>query len=109
MSTVSPEGSVEVQPGVVNSRRGETEALTCSSNGGPGNTFTWTRRPSAGSAVGNTSAINVTVGDASNGGMYECVVRNDAGNGSAITTINGKRNKLKYVYVKEILIATSGK
>ena len=69
--------------------RGNTEELVCTAQGGPGNTFTWTQQDDS-SVVSTEAAINVTVGNASVGGIYQCTVMNNAGNDTTQTTLNGR-------------------
>ena len=86
---MSPEGSVFASPNVSNSFLGDTQTFTCSTMGGPGNTFSWTRL-SDGVTVGNMSFLTVSVEGADVGGMYQCEVTNLAGSDSSIVTLNGE-------------------
>ena len=66
--------------------RGDSVTLQCTSMGGPGNTFRWFLNNFL--LLGETSPTlirqNVTVAD---GGMYNCIVSNTAGNNGASTSI----------------------
>ena len=88
MSVVSPASSVSVTP-PSNSERTNTEMLLCMAEGGPGNTFNWTKLEDPGFSE-TTANISVMVSDASDGGVYQCTVTNSAGSGMNQTTINGK-------------------
>ena len=66
---------------------GESLTLSCSNSGGPNNMFRWLKDGMFEGTTGNTLMINpVTAND---GGIYECVVNNTAGKGSANITIYG--------------------
>ena len=63
--------------------------LTCTVTGGPNNMFYWFKDDVY--LDGRTDAIlNITDVTADDGGLYECVVNNTAGNSSADITIYGK-------------------
>ena len=62
--------------------------LTCTASGGPNNMFYWFKGDMY--LDGSTDAIvNITDVTADDGGLYECVVNNTAGNSSADITIYG--------------------
>ena len=63
--------------------------LICTASGGPNNMFYWFKD---GVYIdGSTDGIlNITDVTADDGGLYECVVNNAAGNNSADITIYGK-------------------
>ena len=67
---------------------GDTLILTCTASGGPDNMFYWSKD---GDFLPSTDGI-LTIADitATDGGMYECVVNNTAGDGSSDITIYGR-------------------
>ena len=80
-----------------NSRFGDVVNLTCISQGGPGNQFSWT---ADGEAVANTSQFNQNISNALDGGLYQCRVENQAGFDTAEVTINGKVIELIISYIQ---------
>ena len=80
---VSPEDSVTVYPIDFVSLLNSNIALLCVV-GGDSNNYQWEKN---GRIVGNDSMLNVLNIDASSGGDYTCRVSNNAGNGSASTTL----------------------
>ena len=86
--TVSPEGSIEATPGVFNAERNMTVNFTCTALGGPGNNFTWFRI-SDGAVVASEPVFQIAVEDAFVGSDYQCLVENEAGNDTAVVTLNG--------------------
>jgi len=85
---VSPEGSVNATPQVINTERNTTVEFNCSALGGPGNNFTWIRM-SDGAVVTSGSLLQIAVEDAFDGSDYQCLVVNEAGNDTAVITLNG--------------------
>ena len=85
---VSPEGSIEATPQVINAERNTVVNFTCSALGGPGNNFTWFNT-SDGAAVASEPVLQIAVGDAFVGSDYQCLVENDAGNDTTDVTLNG--------------------
>ena len=85
---MSPEGSVEAAPRTFNGVEGKVAEFTCSAEGGPNNAFTWTRT-FGDVTVATDSMLTVNIMSAMDGGDYECLVENAAGNGSAVVTLNG--------------------
>ena len=96
---VSPEGGVQIisigQPDV-----NTTVLLLCISQGGPGNTFTWSTAPDEESEFTETFGPNVMInGDEliitnvrfSVGRAYKCDVSNAAGSGSTVITLAGRK------------------
>ena len=83
-------GSATVMPqDMAISRFGDVVELTCSAQGGPGNQFSWT---ADGEAVANTPQFNQNINNASDGGLYQCRVENQAGFDTAEVIINGNFN-----------------
>ena len=67
---------------------GDILTLNCTSGGGHGNMFQWYKDDII--LEGNTNnVLNITDITADDGGIYECVVNNTAGNNSADITIYG--------------------
>ena len=85
--TVSPEDGVTVSPTSSRSMVGEIVELTCATEGGPGNSFSWTS-PN-GSDLGDNTTITVEVTDVFAGGQYTCEVENEAGVETASSVIYG--------------------
>ena len=87
-TTVSPEGSIQAVPSIINGNQSDNATFICSALGGPSNTFHWTK---AGEDV-VISGYKLSIVDiaASDGGMYVCVVENPAGNDSITVSLNGK-------------------
>ena len=98
MHTVSPEGSVEAAPRTFNGDEEMVAEFTCSAEGGPNNTFTWTRT-FGDATVATDSVLTVNIASAMDGSDYECLVENAAGNGSAVVTLNGMCSVCTYVHV----------
>ena len=73
---------------MINSERGRIETLTCTAQGGPQNSFIWTKENDTSFSL-MMAEISVSVADVSNGGVYACSVMNAAGIDSSQTTING--------------------
>ena len=89
--TVSPEGTVQSSPDIINGFPGGNASFNCSSNGGPGNNFQWLRLRD-GIIVGNESWLTLTDLDAFDGGQYQCFVENRAGNDTTTVTLNSKNS-----------------
>ena len=71
----------------------------CMALGGPENMFSWTKvRDNA--VVVNESELMLVDIMASDGGVYQCSVENQAGSENAIVTLNGK---LHVVYIAGII------
>ena len=74
------------RPAVV--QYGDILTLNCTTSGGNDNMFQWYKDDII--LEGNTDNIlNITDVTADDGGLYECVVNNTAGNSSATITIYG--------------------
>ena len=88
--SVSPEGSVFISPPEINAEvRDQIYTLMCLAQGGPGNVFRWEKISGSG-IFADTPTLNITVTNASFGGVYQCTVENMAGNDSSNATVNGK-------------------
>ena len=63
-----------------------TETITCLAEGGPNNMFEWSKQ---GVIVSNSNVLELTMITGSDGGLYVCTVTNDAGYGTATTSVTG--------------------
>ena len=80
-------GNVVVRPAVV--EYGDVLTLNCTTSGGPDNMFSWFKdNILLQESTDNILAIAAV--NAADGGLYECVVDNTAGNSSANITIYGE-------------------
>ena len=70
-----------------------TVTYTCYADGGPGNTYEWLRLRDN-SVVSSMQELILDNTDPLDGGEYRCTISNDAGNATAMTTLNG--NLLQY-------------
>ena len=87
---MSPLGSVVITPPGVNAtERGREHTLTCSAEGGPGNTFSWVKLGENGT-LSDSPELVVNITGASVGGRYQCTVENLAGSDSATAVVNGE-------------------
>ena len=66
---------------------GDSLVLNCIADGGPANMYRWFKDNML---FDNDSVVNITSVEATDGGLYECRVSNDAGNSTANVTINGE-------------------
>ena len=87
MITAEFTGDVEARPAVV--EYGDVITLNCTASGGPDNMFFWYKDDVL-LQRNNKSILNITAVSAADGGLYECVVNNTAGNSTADITIYGK-------------------
>ena len=84
---VSPAGSVSITAiESILTNFNSTISLTCMAEGGPDNMFVWRRQ---GMIVSDSSALELTMITGSDGGVYECIVTNDAGSDMNSTTVIG--------------------
>ena len=87
MITADFNGDVEVRPVVV--EYGDVLVLNCTASGGPDNMFFWYKDNVL--LEGDYEHIlELTSVSAADGGLYECVVNNTAGNGTANITTYGR-------------------
>ena len=87
MITADFTGDVTARPAVV--EYGNVLTLNCTASGGSNNMFLWYKNDVL--LEGNANNIlNITAVSATDGGLYECVVNNTAGNSTANITVNGK-------------------
>ena len=88
-SIVSPIGSVEIIPSLLNAVPDETITLTCTAKGGPNNEFNWIFIPTE-EDVASTSIFIIQNVTALDGGEYLCNVSNEVAYGESQVTVNGK-------------------
>lgn len=86
---VSPTGSVEVDPTLINGIHGMDYSTLCSSLGGLGNEFQWIYLRTD-TQVALTPMLNFSDVSVLDAGYYECVVSNPAGNENATFRLNSK-------------------
>ena len=79
-------GDIAARPAVV--EYGETLTLKCAISDDFDNTFHWFKDDVL--LQGNADILGITTVSATDGGLYECVVNNTAGNGTANITIYGR-------------------
>ena len=63
---------------------------TCNADGGPGNTYEWLQLRDN-SVVSSMQELVLDNTDPLDGGEYQCTISNDAGNTTAMTTLNGEK------------------
>ena len=86
----SPEGGVSITPVGVVYDEGDNVTLSCSAEGGPGNTLQWLKNgKDIGSIISgsenNLTLTSITIDD---GAVYTCEASNAAGTGSASVSLN---------------------
>ena len=95
--TISPEGSVIIQPKNRTFDYGDEVNLTCTCEGGPNNMFSWLLNGSIITSGTNSYTISSTefssklsishISAPDHGGLYQCIKENIAGNGSDTTYV----------------------
>ena len=95
--TISPKGSVIIQPKNMTFDYGDEVNLTCTCEGGPNNMFSWSLNGSSITSGTNNYTITstefssvLTVGHITaldHGGLYQCMAQNNAGNASDTTYV----------------------
>ena len=95
--TISPEGSVIIQPKNMTFDYGDEVNLTCTCEGGPNNMFSWLLNGSIITSSTNSYTISSTkfssiltishITAPDHGGLYQCIAQNIAGNGSDTTYV----------------------
>ena len=87
MITADFTGDVATRPAVV--EYGDVLTLNCTASGGPDILFLW-YKDNVLLQRNNNNILNITAVSAVDGGLYECVVNNTAGNSTANITIYGR-------------------
>ena len=87
--TVSPDGSVQIDPVTVDASFGDEVSFTCSSDGGPDNQYQWIYLETN-EIVQNGTTLTIPLTAYDNGGNYQCRVTNEAGSDTAVSTIYSK-------------------
>ena len=77
-------GNITASPTTV--QNGDVLTLICMASGGPSNIFRWIKD----GIYTNGSTLIITEVTATDGGLYECIVNNTAGDSSANITIYGR-------------------
>ena len=85
MITADFNGDVEARPIVI--QYGDALTLNCTASGGPANMLRWFKDDVL--LEGSDDILEFTAVSAANGGFYECVVNNTAGNSTANITLYG--------------------
>ena len=91
MITADFSGDVEARPIVI--QYGDTLTLNCTASGGPDNMLRWFKDDVL-LEGSDENILELTAVSAADGGLYECVVNNTAGNSTANITIYGMSCKL---------------
>ncbi len=81
---MSPLSSVSIVWDIETYFLGDNTTLSCTSLGGPNNSYTWLYNEEV---VGFGPALKLTNISADNGGAYTCIAANNAGNDSAVTDL----------------------
>jgi hypothetical protein len=94
LMTVSPYGSVMVTPNILFINYGDNVTLHCRGNGGPNNSYQWSRQgiPLPGEA-GDTFIVSDSLVNPEHLGMFTCTVSNAAGSQQASAEIHGFKLK----------------
>ena len=80
-------GGINVSASPFTVEYNESLTLNCAHSGGPGNMVHWLKDNSFQGTTDNTLMINAVTAD--DGGIYQCVVNNTAGESSTEITIYG--------------------
>ena len=81
-------GEVAARPAVV--EYGDVLTLNCTTSGGPDILFLWYKDDVLETENVLNNIVNITAVSTTDGGLYECVVINTAGNSTANITIYGR-------------------
>ena len=88
MITADFTGDVAARPAVV--EYGDVLSLNCTASGGPDIFFLWYKDDVLETDNILNNIVNITAVSTTDGGLYECVVNNTAGNSTANITIYGR-------------------
>ena len=90
---VSPSGTIQVDPVVQTAKTGTVITFNCSAEGGPNNTYYWTRDNSDISnlsrldILSEKSALVLESINGTDGGLYTCIAVNEAGYDNSTVTL----------------------
>ena len=88
MYTVSPKGSARVYPTSINGSHDSNVTFNCFAMGGPQNVFSW-KKTGGDNIITNDAILTLTSITSTDGGEYQCSVRNRAGEDNITVTLNG--------------------
>ena len=71
---------------------GNDVILTCTAEGGPSNTFEWTRSNNNSQVLSTSSMLTLDRTDPTNGDTYTCTILNAADNTTTMITLDGKKS-----------------
>ena len=92
-SVVSPSGTIQVDPVVQTAKTGTVITFNCSAEGGPNNTYYWTHdncginNLSRLDILSEKSTLTLESINGTDGGLYTCIVINEAGYGNSTVTL----------------------
>ena len=91
-SLVAPYDVTIMGDNTYNNNNGDRLELSCSSEGGPGLTYSWSRTMNdfETSTTTNTSTLNISSVATVDGGDYTCTVTNGAGSNISTITVYGE-------------------
>ena len=102
MITVDFNGDFAARPVVV--ENGDVLTLNCTASGGPDNMLHWYKDNVL--LQGNTdNVLEITSVNAADGGFYECVINNTAGNSTANVTIYGRSCLLLNICTRNLKVS----
>ena len=105
MVTADFDGDVEARPIIV--EYGDILTLNCTASGGPDNMLHWFKDDVL-LEGNNENTLDISAVSAADGGLYECVVNNTAGNSTANITIYGRSClSLNIMYILLFLFSCS--
>ena len=84
--SVSPEGTVVTSEEIIITFNNSSVSVTCSAEGGPNNLYQWREQ---GELISYNSELHFQSITGSDGGVYQCIVVNEAGYGTALTYLYG--------------------
>ena len=87
MITADFTGDVTTRPAVV--EYGDVLTLNCTASGGPDTLFLWYKDDVLETENILNNIVNITAVSAADGGLYECLVNNTAGNSTTSINIYG--------------------
>ena len=103
---VSPDGSIQIDPTTINGNDSGNVTFNCMALGGPGNMFSWIKVRNSAVVVSDSELMLVDI-MASDGGVYQCSVENQAGSDNATVTLNGNLHVVCTAGIVTILAVSS--